>query len=299
MMIAPRTFVDEYRNCSYAELIDVRNDLIKDILEFEHDEKIGFRDEGRWGRCPNPQVVYRMNMAYLQELLKLMQDKYDEETIMVNDKNEDEQVVFIRNVIWSEAKSDESPGSFTKAAKKFLNNLIKNGNGEAMNLKGAMYYEGVGVEQNLKKAVTWYKKAADAGCSLAMSNLGYCYYYGKGTAVNMALAYKYFSMAVQHGEWDAINKLGDMYREGFYVPKDEKMAFNLYEQCYRTVPHDATNDAYPACLIRMAECTDNPTIAYKMLKEAEKILSIQVSAGNYYAELNMDRVKRLLDRFED
>lgn len=306
MMIAPCTFIDEYKNCTYAQLIKVRNELLEEILGFEADEKRGLREGEEWSIHPSPQVRYQMNQEYLQELLKLMAEKYEEDTVMVDETKDDEQLVFIRNIIWSEGVYFGEPSAFTKAANKMLNKLIKNGNAEAMNLKGAMYYEGQGVEQDQKKAVNWYKKAADAGCSIAMSNLGYAYFYGNGTAVNMQLAYKYFSMAVQRGEWDAINKLGDMYREGLYVPKDEKMAFKLYDQCYGTVPHDATNDAYPACLVRIAEClykgigiTVNHIAAYNLLKEAENILNIQIEDGNFYAKLCVDRVVKDIKEVED
>jgi len=306
MMIAPCTFIEEYKNCTYAQLIKVRNELLEEILGFEADEKRGLREGEECSIHPSPQVRYQMNQEYLQELLILMSKKYDEETVMVDETNAEEQLIFIRNVIWAEGTYLDEPSVLMKKAQKLLSKLVKEGNAEAMNLKGAMHYEGQGVEQDQKKAVSWYKKAADAGCSIAMSNLGYAYFYGNGTAVNMALAYKYFSMAVQRGEWDAINKLGDMYLEGLYVPKDEKMAFELYDQCYEMVPHDATNDAYPACLVRIAEClykgigiTINHIAAYNLLKEAENILNIQIEADSFYAKKVIDRVLKGIKEVED
>lgn len=298
MMIAPATFIDQYRNCTYAQLIKVRNELWKEILDYETEAKTGLREGERWMMNPSPDALYYMNQKYLQELLQLMSEKYEEGVILVDESDEREQLTFIRNVIWTEGNCDFEASTNLKAAKRLLSKLIREGNAEAINIKGAMYFEGQGIKQDQKKAVKLYKEAADAGCFIAMSNLGYAYFYGNGTEVDMQLAFKYLSMAVNHGEWDAINKLGDMYLNGLYVPKDEKMAYVLYNQCYNVVPHDATNNAYPSCLVRIAEClyrgtgvTENHEVAYKLLKEAEIILEIQIKKGDYYAKQCMMGVR--------
>ena len=306
MMISPGNFIEQYKDLTYAQLINVRNELLTEILKFENGEKSGIREGEEWSIQPSPSTQYHMELVYLCELLVLMSEKYKVDTIMVDETNEEEQLNFIRNVIWNKDEYSCGAGSFTRVAVRMLNKLIKDGNAQAMNLKGAMYYEGQGVEQDQKKAVSWYKKASDAGCSIAMSNLGYAYFYGNGTAVNMQLAYKYFSMAEQRGEWDAINKLGDMYRDGLYVPKDERMAFSFYNKCYKAAPHDATNDAYPACLVRIAEClykgigiSVDYDVAYNLLKEAETIFNIQIENGSYYAKRCIDRVVRDLEEVEE
>ena len=300
MMISPGAFIAQYSRCSYAELIDIRNELMKEIFDFEAQEKSGIRNVEDWMISPGPDVRYQMNMDYLSELLKLMGEKYNEDVTFVDEHSDiSEQLEYIRNIVWSPDDIATWREDVYKKAIKLLNKLVKADNPEAMNLKASMYYEGHGVEKDQKKAVSLYKKAADAGYSLAMSNLAYAYFYGNGTVVNMPLAYKYFSMAVQRGEWDAINMLGDMYRDGLYVPKDEIMAVKLYDQCYRTVPHDATNDAYPACLVRLAECwyrgvgvVVNHIKGYQLLQEAENVYEIQISGGNYYAKLGLERVKK-------
>lgn len=306
MTIEPCVMIELYENYTYAQLIKARNELLERILSFEAEEKSGVRDSEEWSVRPGPRFRYKMDLDNLQEILRIMADKYDEDTIMVDETDEDEQLEFIRNIIWEEKLSLDDANKRSKAAKRMLNKLIKNGNAYAMNLKGAMYYEGQGVVQDQKKAVSLYKKAAGAGCSISMSNLGYAYFYGNGTTVNMQLAYKYFSMATQRGECDAINKLGDMYREGLYVPKDEYMAFRLYDQCYDVVPHDATNDAYPACLVRIAEClykgigtVVNHVVAYDLLKEAENIFNLQIENDNYYAKLCIERVTKDLRELEE
>lgn len=299
MMIAPTTFEEEYKDCSYAELINVRNELLQEIFGFENDEKRGIRDAAAWAFEPNPGVRYIVSIEYLETIIRLMKEKYIEGIAMVDEQNPEEQLVFINNVVWSDRIFEEEQVPEVKLARRLLNKLVKESNPEALNIRGAMFYEGRGEEQNQKKAVAFYKRAADGGCPVAMSNLGYAYFYGNGTAVNMALAYKYFSMAAHRGEWDAMNKLGDMYREGLYVNKDERMAFQMYDRCYDSIPHDDSTDAYPACLVRIAECLfdgigveQRPEVAGELLKEAERIFRKQIEAGNYYAKLCIGRVEK-------
>ena len=79
MMISPKTFVDEYRNYSIEEIIEVRNDLINEIKDLE---KIVFskdRNNEAWGICPGPDVQYQVNLEYLSQICILLSEKYNEE----------------------------------------------------------------------------------------------------------------------------------------------------------------------------------------------------------------------------
>lgn len=297
MMICPETFVDEYKDYSYEQLIGVRNDLIKSILDHEDEVKCGNMDTEAELMCPSPDVMYQMDIEYLIKLLEVMKDKYKGSDRLIETATEEEQILYIRNILLTNHEYVSQKA--VKKAKTLLEKLIKSGNAEALLIKGAMYYEGNGVNQDQKKAVSLYKKSAELGNSTAMSNLGYAYFYGNGVAVNYEKAYFYFTMAEQRGEWDAFNKLGDMYREGIYVPKDEKMAFSLYDHCYQTVPHSVEIDAYPACLVRLGECfckgigiTEDATIARNLFENAKEIFEEQIKTGNYYAKLCIDRVNR-------
>lgn len=304
MMICPQTFVEEFKDYTYEQLIEVRNELLKEMLDFEQDAKRGGLDTATDMIHPSPEVVYQMNQDYLMELLDLMRNKYMTYSDFIDAASEEEQLEYIRNILIF--KHEYVSDNAIKKAKSLLNKLCKKGNGEALNIKGSMYYEGNGVKQDQNKAVSLYKKAADAGCSIAMSNLGYAFFYGNGTPQNYEKAYLYFTMAQQRGEWDAFNKLGDMYREGLYVPKDECMAFSLYDHCYRQVPHDATTEAYPACLVRLGECfykgigiTVNHIIAKNLLEESQAIFEQQIEEGNFYAKLCIDRVRKALEELSE
>ena len=105
----------------------------------------------------------------------------------------------------------------------------------------------------------------------------------------------------ERGEWDALNKLGDMYKDGIYVPKDERMAFSIYNHCFDIVKRDDSNDAYPGVLRRLGECLykgigveADVTVAKNLLKESIEIYERQIDEGNYYAKLSVKRAKELL-----
>ena len=77
MMISPSMFVEEYKDKKYAELLSVRDRLIRDIRRFEkqtYDKRLD-------GMCPSPDVRYQMNLRYLGELCKLICEKYNEEIV--------------------------------------------------------------------------------------------------------------------------------------------------------------------------------------------------------------------------
>ena len=131
----------------------------------------------------------------------------------------------------------------------------------ALNL-GALYYNGVFVERNFRKAIELYTIASESDetdiASIACSNLGYCYYYGRDIEVDYEKAFKYFfRSAVFYNNPVALYKLGDMYRNGNFVAKDEKMAYKLYreaEACANVQDHNA----YPNIAKRLAEFLLNP-----------------------------------------
>lgn len=298
---------EKYESLDYSELIKARDTIFKSLMAYERSERQGLRSFEDWSADKAPDMIYKDNLEKLTLILEIMNSRYDRNTLMINVKNPDEQLVFIRNVIWSfdMSMSDE----FRHTAIKMLNDLIKDGNADAINIQGAMYFEGVGVEEDKKKAFRLYRKAAKLGSSLAMSNVGYCYLDGIGTKQNYELAFNNFSMAVHHGEWDAFSALGDMYLNGIYVPRNEKMAFDIYDKCYKIVPHDPFNDAYPAVLLRIGECFMNGTgvevnldTSYRLLMEAKRIYEIQTEECNYYSfkalkrvEIDLEEVKSLIE----
>ena len=153
----------------------------------------------------------------------------------------------------------------------------------ALNL-GALYYNGVFVPQDFKKAIELYTIAAESDetdiASIASSNLGYCYYYGRDVEVNYERAFKYFfKSAVFYNDPVALYKLGDMYLNGLFVEQDNKMAYKLYleaEACANVQDHYAYPDIAKRLAKYMLDPHDSkafdPYTALEYLTRAQSIL---------------------------
>ena len=66
-----------------------------------------------------------------------------------------------------------------------------------------MYSNGQGVEQDYKKAVEWYRKAAEQGHADAQNNLGFMYYTGQGVEQDYKKAVEWYRKAAEQGHADA------------------------------------------------------------------------------------------------
>jgi TPR repeat protein len=73
------------------------------------------------------------------------------------------------------------------------------GDANAQSNLGVMYKNGQGVEQDFKKALKWWQKAADQGNAIAQSNLGFMYYNGQGVEQNDVTAYAWWNIAATNG----------------------------------------------------------------------------------------------------
>ena len=82
MMISPGMFIEEHKDKKYAELLPVRDRLIRDIRRFEKQTY----DKRMDAMCPSPEVRYQMHLLYLGELCKLISEKYNEEYVWGGEK---------------------------------------------------------------------------------------------------------------------------------------------------------------------------------------------------------------------
>jgi TPR repeat protein len=106
------------------------------------------------------------------------------------------------------------------------------GDAYAQTLLGTMYRCGDGVPRDYKKAVTWYRKAAEQGNASAQSSLGEMYYFGyevfEGVPQDYNEAVKWYTKAAEQGyDSDQFN-LGEMYYDGKGVPQDYNEAVKWY-----------------------------------------------------------------------
>jgi TPR repeat protein len=106
-------------------------------------------------------------------------------------------------------------GDYQAAYEEWLP-LAELGDAEAQFNLGVMYDEGAGIDQDLVKAASWYRKAADQGFLDAQTNLGMMYYEGQGIPRDHAEAAKWFKRAASQGDQEAVAylKLIEMERSG-------------------------------------------------------------------------------------
>lgn len=130
--------------------------------------------------------------------------------------------------------------------------LAEQGNGHAMAVIGAMYYEGVNIKQDYTRARQWYERAAAAGDVWGINNLGYCYYYGREVDVDDQKAWNYFGRAAALGNHCGMYKIGDMYYHGRYVDQSFKKAVYWYRRAISLIDEDCPE--YPNIAARIGHC---------------------------------------------
>ena len=98
-----------------------------------------------------------------------------------------------------------------------------------MNL-GRCYDYGQGVPQDHKQAVSWYQKAANQGYALAQNNLGFCYEKGRGVPQDHKQAVSWYQNAADQGYTGAQFNLGLCYANGQGVPQNHNLAVSWYQK---------------------------------------------------------------------
>ena len=98
-----------------------------------------------------------------------------------------------------------------------------------------MYYHGQGVEQDNKRAVTWYTLAADQGHANAQCNLGFIYGNGNGVTQDYKRAVELFTLAADQSLAKAQYNLGTMYENGQGVKKSKKQKNGGRKQQHKVI----------------------------------------------------------------
>jgi hypothetical protein len=97
------------------------------------------------------------------------------------------------------------PQDYKEAVRWFRHSTEhRNANGQ-YNL-GAMYVKGLGVPQDYKEAVRWFRLSADQGNAGAQHNLGLSYYHGLGVPKDYVLAHTWLNLAISNGNEGALEK---------------------------------------------------------------------------------------------
>ena len=174
-------------------------------------------------------------------------------------------------------------------------NAIADGNINAMNDLGALYYDGRGCEQDFTKAVYYYDMAAKFGNRQAQENLGYCYYYGRNVPVDYERAFHYFALGAFDGHLISLYKIGDMYMNGYYVEKNPTEAFNIYERCLETMTDEAALIVAGPVFLRLGDAflygngtEENAKSALVCFQKAELYLFDMVARGEWMYKKSLE-----------
>jgi TPR repeat protein len=106
--------------------------------------------------------------------------------------------------------------------------LAEQGNVDAQNSLGNMYFHGRGVRQDYAEAVRWFELAAEQGDAFAQTNLGIMNSNGKGVLQDYAEALKWYRLSAEQGYANAQTGLGNMYRDSLGVLQDNVKAHMWY-----------------------------------------------------------------------
>lgn len=97
--------------------------------------------------------------------------------------------------------------------------------GAAQYYLGLMYAEGIGVPQDDKMSVKWYRLAAEHGIAEAQYNLGNYFFVGKGITQDYKQAANLYRLAAEQGLAAAQSTLGVMYANGYGIKRDLVIAY--------------------------------------------------------------------------
>jgi len=90
-----------------------------------------------------------------------------------------------------------------KEAVKWYRLAAKQGNARAQKYLGMMYAQGEGVVEDDKEAAKWYRLAAEQGDARAQTSLGFMYAFGDGVIQDNVYAHMWWNLAAASGDEDA------------------------------------------------------------------------------------------------
>ncbi|MBF0400079.1 MAG: sel1 repeat family protein [Magnetococcales bacterium] len=125
--------------------------------------------------------------------------------------------------------SQESMHTFTED--DYFNTLLtlaEWGDAKAQHNLGALFLEGIEIEQDYTEAFKWHSLAAEQGMAMAQHDLATLYLDGLGVDENPEKAAYWFAEAARQGDSKAQNNLGILYATGHGVPLDLVQAYKWF-----------------------------------------------------------------------
>lgn len=148
---------------------------------------------------------------------------------------------------------------------------------------GQLYISGIEVEQNYKKAIKWFKKAAECFDTNSMAYLGHIYEVGEGVDIDYKEAVSWYQKAAKRSNCVAQYHLGLMYESGKGVCQNEQEAAKWYQK--------AANVGFKEAQIQLAKIYEKRG-DYAKAKEwyhkadEQKIDSISISMLKYSSDIS-------------
>jgi TPR repeat protein len=102
-----------------------------------------------------------------------------------------------------------SRGDFQRSF-DIVSRLAREGAALAQHFLGWHYHKGIGTDQDDRRAVAWWLKAAQQGVPEAQQGLGWAYANGRGVDEDPAEAYRWYNRAVAGGDEEARRGLSEI-----------------------------------------------------------------------------------------
>lgn len=143
---------------------------------------------------------------------------------------------------FQDAYTDFQKQNYGSASKK-LNLLAQKDDPRAQALLGYMFLNGLGVAENGREAVKWYKKSADKGIAFAHSELGRMYWGGNSVPQDFSKAAHHFkSCAEISGTTDenglCHSRTGFALMNGWFGKKDDEEAKRYFRTAFQLGNND-------------------------------------------------------------
>ena len=164
-------------------------------------------------------------------------------------------------------------------AKIYFEKALTEGDTDAYNGLGYLYYVGLGVPQDYKQAFVLYQKGAKAGDANSIVTLGLCYELGHGIDRDLQKATYYYEKAAGMGVFVAMYKTGVKYQYGYGVGQNTEKALYWLEM--------AANEGYPRAFSTLGYLYYNGKLIEQDLQKSLAFFQKGVEAGDHWSRLAM------------
>ncbi|RHZ89641.1 hypothetical protein Glove_13g105 [Diversispora epigaea] len=172
-----------------------------------------------------------------------------------------------------------------KKAFQIYSKAADEGSLKALNSVAYCYDNGFGVEKNEETAFELYLKSAEKGFILAQFNVGWCYKYGTGITKDEAKGFQWVIKSARAGNVNAMCNIGYCYDNGIGVGEDKNEAFKWYLKAAEKENHIAQHNL-GYCYKYGEGINRDYRKAFEWLKKAAEndYIDSQYTLGNFFYE---------------